>query len=165
MNSILEDIQILMSRELDSLKDEIELFPDDKILWSVLPGITNSAGNLILHICGNLNYFIGSVLGNTGFIRDRESEFSRTSGSRAELIEELNKTNEMIQNVLPNLSESVVKQTYPKTIGRVDIPCDRFLLHLTVHLSFHLGQMGYLRRIITGNNQSSGAVSLRALSD
>jgi len=163
MNPILEDIQILMTRELNSLKNEIELFPDDKILWSVLPGITNSAGNLIIHICGNLNYFIGSVLGKTGFVRDRESEFSRKSGSRAELVAQLQDTLEIIQKVLPGVSDSILAANYPKTIGDFELPCGRFLMHLAVHLSFHVGQVGYLRRILTENNLSSRAISLSAL--
>jgi len=162
---MLEDILILISRELNSLKNEIEMFPDDKMLWSVLPGITNSAGNLTLHVCGNLKYYIGAVLGNTGYIRDRESEFNRKSGSRVELVAELQETNEMIQSVLPKLSETIIADTYPETVGGVEIPCGRFLTHLATHLSFHLGQVGYLRRILTRNNQSSGAVSLRAISN
>ena len=164
MNLIIEDIQILMSRELDSLKSEIELFPDDEIIWNVLPGISNSAGNLVLHICGNLKYFIGAVLGNTGYLRDRESEFNRKSGSRTELIADLRDTKEIIQNVLPGLSEKILGESYPNTVGGIELACSRFLMHLAVHLSFHVGQVGYLRRILTGDNQSSGAVSLRDIS-
>jgi len=164
MNPIIEDIQILMSRELDSLKSEIELFPDDEIIWNVLPGISNSAGNLVLHICGNLKYFIGAVLGNTGYLRDRESEFNRKSGSRTELITDLLDTKEVVQNVLPGLSEKTLVDIYPKTVGGIELACGRFLMHLAVHLSFHVGQVGYLRRILTGDNQSSGAVSLREIS-
>jgi hypothetical protein len=154
-----------MSRELDSLVKEIEMFSDDVIIWKVLSGISNSAGNLTLHICGNLNYFIGAVLGNTGYRRDRESEFSRKSGSRSELVSGLQETKEIIQNVLPKISETILTKTYPKTVGGLELPCGRFLIHLATHLSFHVGQVGYLRRILTGNNESSGAVSLRLLSD
>jgi hypothetical protein len=165
MTILTEDLSILIGRELNALICEIELFPDDKMLWRVLPGITNSAGNLTLHICGNLNYFIGAVLGNTGYLRDRESEFNRKSGSRAELVSDLQDTEEIIQNVIPKLSEKILLEPYPKTVGGVDLPCSRFLIHLATHLSFHVGQVGYLRRILTGNNESSGAVSLGVLSD
>jgi hypothetical protein len=165
MNMMTEDLRVLIGRELNSLKSEIQLFPDDKTLWSVLPGISNSAGNLTLHVCGNLNYFIGSVLGNTGYIRDRESEFKRKSGSRAELVFDLQDTKEIIQKVLPKISKTTLSETYPKTAGGVELPCGRFLMHLATHLSFHVGQVGYLRRILTGNDESSNAISLRALSD
>ena len=163
MSPILEDLQIVIIRELDSLRDEIRLFPDDTTLWKVLPGITNSAGNLVLHVCGNLKYYIGSVLGNTGFIRERESEFNRNSASRAELVSDLENTKMIIKSVLPKLSETILTETYPETVASFELPCGRFLIHLSTHLSFHLGQVGYLRRILTGNNKSSGAVSLRAL--
>jgi len=160
---VIENIQILISRELHSLQSEIELFPDEDIIWEVLPGVTNSAGNLTLHVCGNLNYFIGAILGNTGYIRDRESEFNRKSGSRAELIQIIRETDEMIISVLPEISETILSDKYPETVGGVELPCDRFLLHLAIHLAHHLGQVGYLRRILTQNNQSSGAVSLLAI--
>jgi uncharacterized damage-inducible protein DinB len=161
---MVNDIQILINRELSSLIDELELFPDDKIIWEVLPGITNSAGNLALHLCGNLNHFIGAVLGNTGYIRDRESEFSRTSGSKRELFEQIRETEKMISSILPTLSEDVLNEDYPQKVGDIKLSCRRFLLHLAIHLSHHLGQIGYLRRILTQNNQSSGAVSLKAIS-
>lgn len=159
-----EDLCIFIGRELDSLIAEIGLYPDDVMLWNVLPGISNSAGTLTLHVCGNLKYYIGSVLGNTGFIRDRESEFNTKSGSRDKLISDLQETKEIIQNVLPKLSEKILTETYPKTVGGYVLPCDRFLIHLATHLSFHVGQVGYLRRILTGNNVSSGAVSLGPIS-
>ena len=160
-----KDLCVLNERELNSLISEIELFPDDKILWRVLPGIANSAGNLTLHVCGNLKYFIGSVLGNTGYIRDRESEFNRKSGSRAELVADLQSTKEVVQNVLAKLSETDLTTPYPKIVGGVELTCGRFLIHLATHLSFHIGQVGYLRRALTGKNESSGAISLRALSE
>ena len=160
---MINDIQILMSRELNSFVDELKLFTDDQAIWEVLPGVTNSAGNLTLHVCGNLNHFIGAVLGHTGFVRDRESEFNRKSGSRVELVSELQDTKVIIQNLLPKLSETTLTETYPKTVGGVELPCARFLMHLATHLSFHVGQVGYLRRILTGNNKSSGAISLHTL--
>jgi uncharacterized damage-inducible protein DinB len=161
---MIKDIQILMNRELNSLIDELKLFPDDEIIWDVLPGITNSAGNLTLHLCGNLHHFIGAILGNTGYVRYRESEFSVRSGSREELINHVQGTVQMINSIFPTLTQNTLSAAYPQKVGGVDLSCERFLLHLEVHLSHHLGQIGYLRRILTQNNTSSGAVSLRAIS-
>jgi uncharacterized damage-inducible protein DinB len=163
MYQITSDIQLLISRELGSLKKEIELFPNEEFLWSTMSGITNSAGNITLHICGNLQHFIGAVLGNSGYVRDRELEFSQNIGSPAELIREIEQTEQMIKNVLPSLSEETIATKYPQTVGGIELPCGRFLIHLSAHLSFHLGQIGYLRRILTTDNQSSGAVLLSAL--
>src|SRR5678815_2545300 len=83
-------LRIVIGRE-GALQREIELFPDDELLWKTPPGIANSAGNLALHVCGNLQYFVGAVLGETGYVRDRPLEFSRRSGTRAELVRELRK--------------------------------------------------------------------------
>jgi uncharacterized damage-inducible protein DinB len=160
---MVKDIQILMTRELRSLAEEINMYPNEEMIWQVLPGITNSAGNLTLHLCGNLNHFIGAVLGKTGYIRDRESEFSARSGSRAELIEQVKKTEEIINTVLPTLTENILSENYPQKVGGIDLPCGRFLMHLAVHLSYHLGQVGYLRRILTQKNNSSGAISLKVI--
>lgn len=56
-------LSMLFRRDLTRLNQQIEAFPDDASLWSVLPGITNSAGNLVLHLEGNLKEFVGRQLG------------------------------------------------------------------------------------------------------
>jgi len=75
------DFARALVRELEGFKRELALFPDDETIWKTAPGITNSAANLGLHLAGNLQYFIGSVLGATGYVRNREAEFGRRSGS------------------------------------------------------------------------------------
>ena len=93
-----------MVRELEGLKREIALFPDDASVWQTVPGVTNSAGNLALHVAGNLQYFIGGVLGGTGYVRNRELEFGRRSGTRAEIAAELDAAIRVVRDVLPGLS-------------------------------------------------------------
>ena len=165
MKTITEDLQRLFIRELKSFKKEIEMFPEDKLLWKTIPGITNSAGNLSLHICGNLKHYIGAVLGNSGYVRDRASEFNVRSGKREDLIEELEETIKIISKVLPRLSEETIAAQFPGVVGGIELRCGLFLQHLTVHLAHHLGQAGYLRRMITENNQSSEPVSLKNLAE
>jgi len=162
-NSVIEDIRILLVRELESLEQEVELFPDEESLWSTPPGITNSAGNLAMHGCGNLRHYIGAVLGETEYIRDREAEFGTPSGTRLQLGAEVRATIEDIENVLDRLPDSVLEGEFPQEVGGYRINTRRFLLHLCSHLAFHVGQIGYLRRLITGNAATSGAVSIRAL--
>ncbi len=163
MITMIDDIQRLLIRELYSYIDEIEMFPDDDTVWETMPGTVNSAGNLALHVCGNLKHYIGSVLGGSGYVRNRESEFSARSKSRSDLVRELEETIEVVANVLPQLTESTIADTYPETVVGVNLPCGRFLLHLCAHASFHLGEVGYLRRCLTGDSRSSGSVSLPAL--
>jgi uncharacterized damage-inducible protein DinB len=162
---MIDDVRRLMTRELEAFAREVELFPDDETLFRTLPGLSNSAGNLALHACGNLRHFVGAVLGGTGYKRDRDAEFQARSGRREDLARELRGTLESVSDVLGRLPESRLTERYPESVGGVELPCGRFLLHLCVHLSFHLGQAGYLRRALTGDGRSSGAIAIRALAD
>src|SRR5574339_99371 len=99
------ELTILLVRELRGFEREISLVPSDELLWKTVPGISNSIGNLATHVCGNLHHFIGHVLGGTSFVRDREHEFSRRSGTRAALIEEIRSTIQMVERVFPGIIE------------------------------------------------------------
>ena len=133
------------------------------MLWKTPPGIANSAGNLALHLCGNLRHFIGALLGHTGYVRQREAEFSTRSGSREWVVGEIEATIAVIREVLPRLSAETLDAPYPMELAGNTIACRRMLLHLCTHAAFHVGQAGYLRRIITGKPESSGGISLKAL--
>jgi len=165
MITMVDDIKRMLVRELESFAAEIELFSDDATVWKTMPGISNSAGNLALHVCGNLKHYVGGVLGNTGYVRDREAEFSARSGSRRDLAREIKEAVEVVSAVLPGLTEDTVAATYPEKVAGVSLPCGRFLIHLCAHAGFHLGQAGYLRRSLTKNAESGGGVSLPALAE
>jgi hypothetical protein len=160
-----DDIRRLMTRELEAFAREVELFPDDDTLWKTVPGVANSAGNLALHVCGNLKHFVGAVLGDSGYARKRDAEFAVRSGRREDVARQLRETIGVVSTVLARLPRSVLEAPYPEPHDGVQLRCDRFLLHLCVHLAFHLGQAGYLRRALTGEARTSGAVSLKALAE
>lgn len=162
---MVQDVQRILERDLEGLAREIEMFPDDESLWRVAPGITNPAGSLARHASGNLKHFVGAVLGGSGYVRQRDSEFGVKSGTRAEHAAELRETKEMVSQVLPTLSPEVLAAGYPDPPGGIPVSCQRFLLHLCTHLAFHLGQAGYLRRVVTGDARSSGPVSVRDLAE
>ncbi len=157
-------IRLLLTRELTSFARELELFPDESLIWRVVPGISNSAGTLTLHVCGNLQHFVGAVLGGTGYVRNRDLEFSALGVSRAALSGELKKTIQVVDAVLSRLPGEVLSAGFPDVPGGGPVPTGLFLLHLCTHLAHHLGQVGYLRRALTGQNQSSGAIAIKALS-
>jgi hypothetical protein len=159
------DVRRVLTRELEALAREVELFPDDDVLWKTVPGVTNSAGNLALHACGNLNHFVGAVLGGTGYVRDRPAEFATRTGRRADVARQLRETAAVVTNAIARVPESVLAASYPEPHDGVQLSCGLFLLHLCVHLAFHLGQAGTLRRALTGDARTSGAVSLAALAD
>ena len=165
MKAMADDVRRLLVRELEAFAREIELFPDDAAVWRTLPGVANSAGTLALHVCGNLKHFVGAVLGGTGYVRDRDGEFSRRGLARAELLREIRETIEVVTRVLPGLGEATLAGAYPQKVVGVEVPCGRWLMHLCAHLAFHLGQAGYLRRTLTGDARTSGAVPVPVLGE
>ena len=149
--SVLPDLIRILQTQLAQLEKEITLY-DEQLLWATRDGIINSGGNLTLHLIGNLNYYIGANLGGTGYLRNREEEFSAKGISRAELLKMIRQASDMIGAVLNNLSETNLKQDYPIIVLDRPTSIQYFLLHLSAHLGYHLGQINYLRRILSTNS-------------
>lgn len=160
---MMTSIRAVLVRELEAFAREIDLFPDDQLLWQTVPGIGNSSGNLGLHVAGNIQHFIGAVLGNSGYVRDRDAEFARRSGTRAEVIAELARARQVASTVLGQLPEEALGRTFPERKANQEVSTSLMLLHLATHLAFHLGQAGYLRRALTGDNTSAGGLSSASL--
>ena len=163
MTPLATDLLLMFRRELRCLIREVELFPDDATLWRTVPGITNSAGNLALHLAGNLQHFVGAVLGATGYMRQREREFAQREGTRASVIADLEATIAAVEAGLAALPAEVQTATFPAPVGPYRPPTGIFLMHLATHLAFHLGQVGYLRRTLTGDPASAGGMSVADL--
>ncbi|MFN8153036.1 MAG: DinB family protein [Bacteroidia bacterium] len=134
---------------LDQLISEIEAFPDDSSLWEVLPGISNSPGNLGLHIAGNIQHFIGAVIGKSGYVRHRDEEFSVKGLKKKEVVAELHKARTIITTVLSDLSPEKQLEPYPDDFKGRSVPMYEALSHLFAHLAYHTGQVNYFRRIVT----------------
>jgi hypothetical protein len=131
------------------LKDELDGFINEQEIWKTLPGVNNSAGNLTLHLLGNLNHFIGNVIGKSNFQRDRDKEFSNKNISREKLISEINETIKTIETALNNINNDDLEKDYPLDIfGNNSILF--YLIHFNGHFNYHLGQINYIKRIIQG---------------
>jgi len=143
--SFLPNLVRIFQNQLAQLEKEISLY-DEHLLWTINPGITNPGGNLTLHLVGNLNYYIGANLGKTGYIRNRE-EFAAKNIPSAELLKMIRETSEMIAEAL-NFPETDLEQEYPIMVLDKPTSVQYFLLHLSAHLSYHLGQINYIRRIL-----------------
>jgi hypothetical protein len=159
------DLLALLRRDLHCLIREVEAFPDDAALWRTMPGIGNSAGNLALHVAGNLRHFLGGALGETGYVRDRDREFAQREGSRAEVVALLEAASVELETGLRTLTEEALAQPFPATASGYQLPARRFLLQMSAHLAFHLGQAGYLRRALSGDSRSMGGMSLSELTE
>lgn len=142
-----DTLREIFIRDLEKLKHEISLYSDEKNLWIVDKMISNCAGNLCLHLIGNLNTFIGGQFGNTGYVRQRELEFSLKDVERVELIKKIEDTLAIVDTSLANLSQSQMDSEYPLLIFEKKTTTQYFLLHLSTHLSYHLGQINYHRRM------------------
>jgi hypothetical protein len=139
----------LFDRDLDRLIKETEAYPTDELLWELRPGISNTAGNLVLHLCGNLNHFIGAHLGETGYVRDRDAEFSTKGVSKATLLAEIGQVKRTVLTTLENLTGDQLQATYPLEPLGYPMTVSYFLIHLSGHLNYHLGQINYHRRLIS----------------
>lgn len=162
---MIDIVRRLIIRDLRAFAREVEMFPDDESIWKTLPGVTNSAGNLALHACGNLRHYVGYRLGGIAYTRNREREFAARSGNRRELVHEIGVTIAAVENTFATMSPEALVRPYPEKIYGETLRTDVFLLHLATHLAFHLGQAGYLRRVVTGENASSGLMSPKGFGD
>ncbi|GGF24907.1 DUF1572 family protein [Flavobacterium limi] len=143
-----EILRSLFNRDLNKLKEEIESYQTESQLWIVDKNIANSAGNLCLHLIGNLNTYIGAALGKTGYIRNRPLEFSAKDVLKAELISKIEKTILMVNDTLDILTAADLEAIYPSEFLEREEVTGFFLVHLSTHLTYHLGQINYHRRLL-----------------
>ncbi len=133
---------------LNSLKDEISLYNNEENIWALSGGISNTAGNLCLHICGNLNHFFGAIIGNTGYVRERELEFSKKNVSREELLKGIEETRLMTEKIFGGLTSDDINKIYPLDKFGENVTYGFIFSRLISHLAYHVGQINYHRRIL-----------------
>ena len=155
MNPTLDFIHGSLIRDLKAMAQEISAFPDGPDLWHTPPGIANAAGNLAVHVAGNLQFFVGGVLGGSGYVRDRDRELNRRSGSREEVLAELDRAREQVQRVLPMLTAAQLAGDFPAVPDGPPVAVEAFLVRLCAHSAYHRGQLNYLRRMLVGQNPVS----------
>lgn len=155
--------QALLLRELRAVRRELEAYPDDASVWRTVPGLPNTGGTLALHLAGNLRHFLGAILGRDGYKRDRDSEFSRRNVPRQELLAAIDAAIASVDRTLQSLTDDALTATYPESIANRKVSTGVFLVHLTSHLAYHLGQIDYHRRAVTGDSRAVDAVSVREL--
>jgi uncharacterized damage-inducible protein DinB len=148
MITIVETLLKLFDRDLLRLEEEINLYPDEESIWKLSGEIKNTAGNLCLHLCGNLQHYIGKNLGRISYVRNRDNEFAAKGVSKAELISEVQKTRQAVRESLETLKPSILETEYPEKVYDYPMTTGYFLIHLTAHLNYHLGQINYHRRIL-----------------
>lgn len=159
MKKALEHIFV---RDIRGVMSELEAYPADEAVWRTAPGVTNSGGTLALHVAGNIQYFVGAVLNSSGFVRDRDAEFASRGLPRTKLLTELEAAITAVQQTLPRLTAAELSAEYPVPVAGRRVGTTEFLVHLAAHLGYHLGQVDYHRRFVTGDGPLD-VVSLRDL--
>ena len=157
-----EDYAVLLNRELESFRSQILSYPDDASVWTTPPGINNSAGTLVLHVSGNLRHFVGAELGESGYVRDREKEFTTRDLSRADLAALLETAVQEVEAALEGAADKELSSSRGLPGGRRTTTA-RFLAHLCTHTAYHLGQLDYHRRITLGLGPVEGTLALAPL--
>lgn len=145
LNKILSE---LYERDLNKLREEIEQFTEEADLWTTSGGITNSAGNLCQHLTGNLRHFFGAVLGGSGYVRDRDAEFAAKGTTKADLLADIDAAAASVKDTLSKLTDDDFAKTYPVEVFGHPMTTGYFLVHLTTHFNYHLGQINYHRRLL-----------------
>ena len=143
-----QDLSQLFERDISKLITEIKSYSNEADLWKTADGISNSGGNLCLHLAGNLKHFVGMVLGNIAYERVREKEFSDKNIPTAVLVKSLEGTLQAVTQTLRNLNDEELDKVYPLDVFGKEMTTGWFLIHLYGHLNYHLGQINYHRRLL-----------------
>ncbi len=141
------DFKDFYLRELDNLHKDISAFTDEKKLWIIAGEIKNSPGNLCLHLLGNVNHFIGAMLGKNGYVRKRDEEFIVKDVPRAKLLADIEATKAVVEKVLSTLDAAELQKDFPvEILGKRST--EYMLAFFLGHFTYHLGQINYGRRLI-----------------
>lgn len=145
---LIETLRLIFNRDLIRLKTEINSYKEESKIWIIEDNIANSAGNLCLHLIGNLNTYIGAGFGKTNYVRNRELEFSLKNISKKELIDKIESTILVVDLSLQNITEEELKNEHQVLVFDKKTTLEYLLVHLTTHLTYHLGQINYHRRLL-----------------
>jgi Protein of unknown function (DUF664) len=151
-------IESIVGRELATLRREVDAYPNETDLWSEVPGLPNSGGTLVLHLAGNLQHFFGRELGGSSYVRNRPAEFSQRNVTRADLHRQIDAAGTAVALGLSRLVDSQLLAPFPDPAAGGQLSTGVYLVHLLAHLAYHLGQLDYHRRMVTGKADGVGAV-------
>lgn len=158
-----DHLRTILLRDLAALERELRAYPDEHDIWASPPGVPNSAGTLALHLAGNLHHYLGAVLGGSDYVRDREEEFGARDLPREKVLARVAAATAAVDATLGALDDARLEETFPAEFPHRRVNTGRFLLHLSTHFAYHLGQIDYHRRMVTGSAAGVDAQSLKAI--
>ena len=148
----------MILRELAAMARMVELYPDDASIWRDAPGVPNRGGTLVLHCCGSLRHYIGARVGGSDYVRDRDAEFTRRDASRGELLRIIEAAAAEVDRALSLVREGDLDGDFPDIVGGQRVAAREMIMHVCSHLAYHLGQLDYHRRFVTGDARGAAAV-------
>ncbi|HEY7502584.1 MAG TPA: DUF664 domain-containing protein [Gemmatimonadales bacterium] len=157
-------VAAILDRDLQALAREVAAYPDERALWETPPGITNSGGRLAVHLAGNIRHYLGAKLGGTGYLRDRPAEFTARDVPRATILAQIEEARAAVRAAAARTADERLGEDYPEVIAGVRVATGEFLIHLVAHFDYHLGQLDYHRRVVTGQTGGVNAVRTVELS-
>jgi hypothetical protein len=138
----------LYKRELEKLKLEILSYESDELLWKQFEG-TVPAGNICLYLTGNLQHYIGNIVGDSGYIRNKEAEMKARNLSRERLTEEIDATRNTVVNTLEEVSKTDLQKIFPTNEFEEPVTTEYYLIHLLKNFSFYFGQIKYHHQLVS----------------
>jgi uncharacterized damage-inducible protein DinB len=154
----------ILDRDLQTLAREVAAYPDERALWETPPGIANSGGTLAVHLAGNIRHYLGAKLGGTGYVRDRTAEFTSRNVPRATILAQIEEARAAVRAAAGRTPDHPLEEDFPEVIAGVRVATGEFLVHLVSHFAYHLGQLDYHRRVVTGQTGAMNAVRTVELS-
>lgn len=135
---------------------------DEEKIWASNNGNSNSIGNLILHLCGNIRQYIVSALGDMEDTRMRDLEFSTRSGfTKDELSNRLNNTVSQAVQVIKTCDEVKLLKVF--SVQGFRLSGIGIIIHVTEHYSYHTGQIAFrTKQLIDKDLKFYGGVDLNA---
>jgi uncharacterized damage-inducible protein DinB len=157
-------VAAILDRDLQALAREVAAYPDERALWQTPPGITNSGGTLAVHLAGNIRHYFGAKLGGTGYVRDRPAEFAARDLTRVTILAWIEEARAAVRAAAARTADERQEEDFPEVIAGVRVATGEFLIHLVSHFAYHLGQLDYHRRVVTGQTGGVNAVRTVELS-
>jgi len=158
MSSLGTELAGLYARELDRLADQVSEYPSDAALWSTSGAQKNAPGTLALHLSGGLLAMVGASLGGTGYVRDRDREFSERDVPREEVVRRVRACRDVVVPIIEGLDDGTLAEVYPAPTSPAyaGMTTRAFLMHLLWHVGWHLGHI-YYHRLGTQDPAGAGA--------
>jgi uncharacterized damage-inducible protein DinB len=151
-------VAAILERDLRTLAREVQAYPDERSLWATPPGLVNSAGTLALHLAGHIRHYLGAKLGGTEYVRDRPAEFASRGIARTTILAEIDQAIAAVRAAAARATDERMGEDFPEVVGGVRVAAGEYLIHLASHFAYHLGQLDYHRRMVTGETRGVDAV-------